>query len=318
MLDRLRRHWPLKLLSLVLAFLLWVAVTGGDHIVQDYEVPIELELPEALTLVGPAPTSARVRLRATERALRRMDPLRHEMQLRVDLRDAAPGERTVPLTEDHLVGAPAGAEAARIVPDRIAIELDLKGRRELPVVPTIVSDPPRGYAFYGATASPAVLTVEGPQSKVDAMTRLRTDPILLSGHREPFSIRVAAVPESPDVRVASGGVVEVRVVVDAAPTKRTFTSIPVVLAGQTHPATVSPPEVDVVLAGPPALLGRLRRDQIRVVADVGGLEPRPEPYRLEPRVEFLELSADDLARLTVASVSRRAIQVRVVPGRSGS
>src|SRR5262245_37441620 len=101
MLDRLLRRWHLKLLALGLAFAVWIAVTGEGRAVQDFSVPVEIALPASVALSSPAPLVVTVRLRGPESLLRRIDP--YDLDVRVDLRDAVPGTRTVTLAP-RLVG----------------------------------------------------------------------------------------------------------------------------------------------------------------------------------------------------------------------
>ena len=49
MLDRVLVNWPLKLFAVSLAFAIWVFVSGEDSIVQDFDVPLDLQLPNKLT-----------------------------------------------------------------------------------------------------------------------------------------------------------------------------------------------------------------------------------------------------------------------------
>jgi YbbR domain-containing protein len=311
MLEILIRNWPFKLLSLALAFALWVAVTGENIIVQDYDVPLEIALGDGFTLVGSPPDSGDVRLRGPETLLRRINPLRHEMELLLDLSEATPGERTIQLGPDNLLGLPRGVEVARIVPNRLSLVVDEQMQRTIPVAPSFMGEPPAGYSFYGVRVTPETLTVVGPKSKIEAVTRMRTDPIPLESRMEPFVARVGAVPDSPEIRVLDSRLLTVRVEVDVAPVEVVFDSVPVVLAGQVHEASMKPVALRVVLSGPPALLERIEAGQIRAVVDVSGLAPRAEPYDLIPRVEFMEMPASDVTRIGVKSVRPESVAIRL-------
>lgn len=305
----LTRNWPLKLLSLALALALWVAVTGIGVIVQDVTVPVEISLGESYTLIGAKPTVATVRLRGPETLLRGID--RSGMELLIDLGETSTGERTVQLSENNLVGRPRGLELTGITPDRLTLQVDWKSRRPLPVVPSLLDQPPEGYAFYSARMVPDTLTVEGPRSEVRALNRLRTDPISLEGRTQPFMARVGAVPESPEIRVVESQLLEAHIEVDVAPVDAAFDAVPVVLAGQVHEAAATPSSIEVVLSGPPALLERIRPGQIRAIVDVSELAPSTEPYHLAPRVEFVDVPAADLPRISVKSMSRESVTVRL-------
>ena len=87
------------------------------------------------------------------------------------------------------------------------------------------------------------------------------------------------------------------------------------LAGQVFEATVVPQEVAVVLSGPPDLLARRGPGQVRAVADVSELAPRAKPYQVLTRLEFVDVPARDLARLSEKTTGRRTVSVRLMDRR---
>jgi YbbR domain-containing protein len=314
MFDSILRNWPLKLLALLLAFAIWVAVTGEARIVQDFRVPVDVELPEHLVPAESPPSTVGVRLRGPESLFRRIDSLPFEV--RVDLHDAGPGPRNVLLTPDVVSGLPNGIEVASIEPDRFRVVLERRSRKTLPVVAAFSGQPPRGFAVYDVRISPETLEVEGPETSLATLTRLRTDPIHLEGKTAPFEEVVAAVPTRLEVRVVDPKPLAVRVELDAAPESRTFPAVPVVAVGQNRPIHATPTHLAVTLAGPPALLRALRDDQLRAVADAAALPARTEPYQIPVRVEFLDLAGWQLSRITVKSVDRPRVSVLVGGPRS--
>ena len=313
MFDLVFRRWPLKILALAIAFAVWVAVTGDTRIAGTYRVPLDLSVEDDLMLTGSPPTAVNVLLRGPESILRKIDSLSLEMN--VDLRGADPGERSVLLTGESLAGLPAGAEVARIEPDRFTVTLARRFRKTVPVVPSFVGSPPHGFAFYWGEAQPDVLEVEGPEDRMVGLERVRTDPIHLDGRTEPFVARVGAVPDSPQVRVLEPGTLEVRTMIDVSPVERRFADVPVVLAGVRGDLQATPSTVDVVLAGPPLVLDRVPPETLRAVADVGGLRSLQGPADVVVRVDFIGVALDDLSRLTVRSL--RPGKVRVSPASAG-
>ena len=313
MLDGLLRNWSWKLLAVALAYAIWIAVTGESRVMMDVEVPLDVRLDEDAVLAGTPPTTVMARLRGPEATLRRADLLR--LELPVDLMAAAPGTHNVQLDRRDLVGVPGGVEVAFLQPDRLALQLDRRLRKSVPVLPTFRGSLPEGYAFYGARVVPDHQEVEGPTSSVAPLERLRTDPIDLRGHTSSFRARVRAVPDSPQVRLVEPDPLEVQVEVDAAPITRRI-DLPVVLAGQGYEATASPASVAVTLSGPPSVVERLRPAQIRAVADVAGLAPGTDVHKLPIRVEFVDVDPSELARMSVQAISSATVVVHVSERRS--
>lgn len=309
MFDFLIRRWPIKLLAVLIAFAIWVAVIGENRVIQDFRVPLDVALRQDAILVGEAPTSVMVRLRGPETLLQRVEPL--GMELRVDLRDAAAGERNVQLSGSQLFGIPSGLEVASLEPVRLRLVIDKRAKLSLAVQPVLAGRPEAGYHCYGSIANPERLEVEGPRASLAGLGRLRTDPIRLEGHYAPFTARVGAVVEQPDVRVTDPKPVEVRVLVDEAPIDQSFDGVPVVFANQAFDSLASPAVVRAVLTGPRALLRSLRPGQARAVADLAGLTPRTAPYPVSIRIDFANLTPEQRARLTVRIVSRPRVDIRV-------
>jgi len=308
MLEAVISNWPLKLLSLALAFAVWVSVTGDAGVVQDFSVPLDILLDDDAVLASTPPNTVTVRFRGSESLMRRLDPV--PIAMRIDLRDSGHGERDVQLSDSDLAGLPRGVDVDFVEPDRLSLTLDQRLRRDLPVETTFLGQPPDGYAFYGEQINPERLWVEGPQAEVAPIEVLRTSPIRLDQRTEPFVVRVAAVPEGQHVRVVDPRPVEIAVIVDAAPIERTFEELPVRLRGQGPRTTVLPREVSVTLSGPPRLLDHIQPEEIYAIVDAGGIDPAAEQRSLPVSVEFVDVPVEDLSRLSVKTITPREVSVR--------
>ena len=68
-----RHHFGLKFVSIALAALLWVAVSGEQTVERALRIPLEFtNLPAQLEVVGDAPTVIDVRVRGSSGALNRI------------------------------------------------------------------------------------------------------------------------------------------------------------------------------------------------------------------------------------------------------
>lgn len=309
MLDHLLANWPLKLLSLALAFAIWVFVSGEKSIVRDFAVPLQIRLPENRILTTPPPTTVTVRVRGPEGLMQRLD--RVPMGLGMILEDPPAGQQEVQLSKADLDGVPRGMEVEFIDPDRLRLDVDVRSRREIAVEPTFLGQPPEGYAFYGVQVIPETVLVEGPESAVSDLEIVRTNPIRLDRRTEPFVARVQAIPADGKARVVDPRPLEVRVVVDAGPVERTFEDVPVELVGQLFETAISPAALNVTLSGPPTLVERIVPEQIRLVADVTGLGPRREAHQVSVHFDLVDVPIEEMTRISLKSVSRRKISALV-------
>ncbi len=311
MLSRLFRRWQLKLLALAIAVAVWVTVTGEGRGVQDFRVPVDVVVGPGATLAGAPPTNVNVRLRGPDSLLRRIDP--YDLTIRVDLREAAGGERSVQLTAHNVSGVPPDVEIAHIDPDHVRLSIARKKRREVPITATIAGRPPRGYQLYRAIARPESLLVEGPELKLATVTRLATDPIDVNERSEPFTVRVGAVSDVSDIRVVDSRPLDVTVYIDLASVDATIERVPVVAAGDGGPVVVTPAAIAVTVSAPSALIPKLRAGHVRAVVDLNGSAAQTLVAATALRIEFPGLDAEERAKVTVLSLSRKKVDVRRSP-----
>jgi len=229
------------------------------------------------------------------------------------------GSRDVALNASNVDGVPRDVRVDFVSPDRLTLAVERRVERRLPVEPTFIGEPPAGFAYYGAEVRPEELLVVGPASEVESIDRLSTGAIRLGALTSPSTFYLAvALPEPPHVRLLDSRPVEVRVAVYPAPVEQTFSSIAVETAGGVLDARVSPSTATVTLSGPPQLLQLVRPELLRAVADIDGLDPRAEPYRLPLRLDFRDMPGEelDLPLIRVKSIRPREVVVYVGQRRS--
>ncbi|HYB60437.1 MAG TPA: CdaR family protein [Methylomirabilota bacterium] len=107
-------NWGLKLLSLGISFFLWTTYNAEPVAEVGYAVPLEfVNVPPTLEISTDVPTTIRVRVRGRSGLVRRLTAV--DLSLRVDLKNAQPGDREIHLTPD-MVGVPYGATVVRLSP----------------------------------------------------------------------------------------------------------------------------------------------------------------------------------------------------------
>jgi len=309
MLDRVLANWPLKLLAASLAFAIWVFVSGEERIVRDFEIPLDIQVPDHLALLEAPQANVSVRLRGPESLIQKVNPV--GMELGVELSDLPPGAQEVQLAKTDLSGIPRGVDVDYIDPPSVLVRLDDRGKLRFPIDVNFLGQPPQGYAFYGARVTPDELTLEGPRSQLELVDTLRTQPVRLDQQTAPFTATVGAVPGHPSLRVVETTAITVNVDVDVAPVERTFTGVPVEAVGQVYETSVSPTHTAVTLSGPPALLERLRSRQLRLVVDVSGLTPFDQPRQMPVRLDLVDIPVEEISRISMKTVGRREASVLV-------
>ena len=122
LLDQLRAHWPLRLLSVAFAVALWVFVVSGDLGEAIYTVPLDLTaVPPGLdvTAVGVDVVVVRVRGRRSILSRLREEDFRAEVSLK-----GAQGGRVVSRLGPENISAPVGVRVLRVTPSQVRATLE--------------------------------------------------------------------------------------------------------------------------------------------------------------------------------------------------
>jgi YbbR domain-containing protein len=271
------RHIGLKVLSLLLAALIWLLVSGEQIVERALRIPLEFtNLPAQLELVGETPTVVDVRVRGSSGALSRVAS--GELVAVLDLRTARPGQRLFHLTGTD-VRAPFGIEVVQISPSNLPIAFEPSATKVVPVVPRVEGDPEDGFIAGTVLADPATVELVGPKGAVERLTAAITEPISIAAADEPVKEVVNVGVADPSVRLREPGSAEVTVNIVAAPVEWAIAGIPV--RQPLGSVEVSPGDVTVFVRGPREARAS-RIEDFEATIDVEGL--RPGQFQLPVRV----------------------------------
>src|SRR5215469_4276469 len=128
-------NWHLKIVSRVLAVMLWMTVANQASSEIGLEVPLEYRnIPRQLEITGDMTNSVEVRLRGASSLIK--DITAKDVSTTIDLGKMTRGEKIVPLSPQN-VQAPFGAEVIRVNPSSVRFSLEHTITKTIPVVPTI-------------------------------------------------------------------------------------------------------------------------------------------------------------------------------------
>ena len=209
-----RENVFLKLLSLLLAIGLWLAVARSPIAEVELKVPIEFRnLPDNLEIDSASFTEAQVRLRGPERAIHRLDPT--DVRAEVDLSNVQPGERTFDLTARH-VHVPPDLEVVQIIPGQFHLSFDTRAIRTVVIRPRVTGSFASGMRVAEIIADPSSVTVTGPRRRVDALEAASTDPVDVSGTMERASFETQVYVADPLIQVVHPKPIRVTVIMERA------------------------------------------------------------------------------------------------------
>jgi YbbR domain-containing protein len=265
------RHLGLKLLSAVLAVLLWMTVAGEETVERGLRVPLELQqFPAGLEIMGDVPTTVDVRLRGGSGVLSRLGI--GDVVAMLDLRTARPGQRLFTVTPEQ-VRVPFGVEVVQILPSAIAMVFESSLSRSVKVVPAVDGRPAPGYVLGPLVADPPSVDIVGPASAVKRAGDAMTEPVSVWGARDHVRETVSVGMLDPALRLKNPRPATVTVQILPAPFERTMHRRPVHLRNPAPmlSAEANPPSVDVTLRGNREALNRVLTDDVTVYIDLSGL-----------------------------------------------
>jgi len=287
---KLLQHLDLKLISLAIATILWVMVTRKEYRYTDFTIPIEVtSLPERLIIAGYGPDNievknSTVRIRAPETVIKNLDE--RAMFLEVDLSEIGEGRQTIQLTGEMVNGKPPRAEITDISPAVLELDIELKIRTYVPVIPSLLGKPQEGYDIYDSYCTPRTISIIGPKSVVEKIEKLTTSPVRIEGLASSLFQRDLAIV-SPGPRVTlSVQTVDLSVEIGEKIISKNFRNVPVVVQGSRYEAKINPRTLGVQVKGPLSQINRLTRNNLQVVLMLSGDEPLRKNLRLEnPQLE---------------------------------
>ena len=290
---RLFTHLPLKIISLLVAVVLWLAVSGQSTVERNIRVPLEYQnVPPDMEIVGDPPGSVDVRLRGSSGNLARV--VQGDVVAALDLTAARPGTRIFNLHTSE-VRVPFGVEVVQVTPPTVSLDFEYSGQKVVPVSPVIEGDPEAGFVVGRITTSPSTVQVLGPLGRLEALLEATTEPVRVDGARANVLDRVTIGVEDPSVRLREPQVAVVTVEIVPAPVQEVLEGVTVMTEnlGPGLTARVSPATVAVTVRGP--------RDRI---AGIG-------PGDLRAEVDLTDLGRGRFA-LPVRVPGREGVAVEVV------
>jgi YbbR domain-containing protein len=263
--------WSLKLLSLAIAIVLWLLVTGQNQPVTAHvNVQLNFIRPQALEISNDPPRTVDVMLTGSRNKLDDLTAL--DLVATVDISDQRAGERVLRLADKALITLPQGIKVDGFQPSAIPIRLEEIVDRQIQVEPKLEGKPDEGFEVYSVYPNKGSVTVRGPASRVNALQKIPTESVWLAGHKESFTARNVAL-DVPDPKVdLLEPMINVAVEIGERRIEKTLSGVAVTTedGGKVQPATTS-----VTLLGVTSFLQPLKPEEVRIVLNEN-LEPRLE------------------------------------------
>jgi diadenylate cyclase len=211
--DFLRRYVfhniGLKLLSLLVAVLLWAAIARQPMAEIALNVPIEfVNAPANLEISSETIPEIQVRLRGYSGVLRDLKP--EQVHATIDLSNARPGERTYDLPPAR-IHAPRDIDVVEVIPSQFRLTFDNRSTRAVEVSPRVIGTTAPGYRLEAITVDPPTITVAGPEHRLASLQSVNTDPVDASGVIGRATFSTHAYVSDPMLRLVTPSTVHVTV-----------------------------------------------------------------------------------------------------------
>ena len=256
----------LKLVSLLIALVLWARVVGSEGAEGHFQVSLVLtNIPKGLVLVDHIPESLGVRLAGPRAIMSTLDE--RKLSFTLDLTGLQEGATSFELNPSKL-DLPRGVEVTQLSPSKILIQADRRIKKRVAVNPRLSGVPAQGFAIASAVPDPGEVEVEGAERYVKPLKEISTEIIDVSGISENFDRDVDVAVYDPAIKPTDKKRVHLEVRVREVNIERVFARIPVIPPSPKW--SVKPATVDVRLAGVPSQLSAIGPDDIEARAFTRG------------------------------------------------
>jgi YbbR domain-containing protein len=198
----LKNRW-LKLVSFLLALILWLTFIPEEKIFTEKTLTVPLEIhniPSQMEIVEKPPSTVDVKIRSTRRLIGHITPA--NVSVILDLQHVSVNQVNFPLSMD-MIYVPEGAEAKEVSPSQINLKLETIKEIPLEVIVDFTGEIPEGYKMTQYEVIPLEILVKGPESKIKEKFKLKTLPIDRSSLTESQDIQVGLILPSQDLNWAS-------------------------------------------------------------------------------------------------------------------
>ncbi|MBU1319680.1 MAG: hypothetical protein KKG33_10135 [candidate division Zixibacteria bacterium] len=274
--DPILKHFGVKVLAVVLAFLLWVHVVTNMTYDHRVELPLEIiDIPEGMMLVSNVDKNCDVMIRGTGKQLIRF--LIDADDAKITAAGYGEGLYVIDITPEGLICDNKGAtEIIEVIsPKKVRLRIEERLEQWVSVSPNVEVTSALGYQKDGELkVTPDTVLVSGPKRVVRKMQNVKTEELTFTDIKEPFRDHVRLTfPDSSYLTLSDSSVLIEQNIIQLM--ERTFSDIPIGVRNKVPDSTytIVPTSVSVTVMALPAVLDSLSAGQFAASIDVAGVPP---------------------------------------------
>lgn len=164
------RNMALRILSVLLAVLLWIYATNEQNPVNDQILSIQLQRrdpPAGMVVSGSIPSNVSIRVQGPRTRVAALTPA--DFQAVLDLSGLSGGDHNVPVK----VIPPPGIQVTQVSPPRVYVVVESIVEKQVDVSAAFKGSPAKGYTALQPVIQPSKVTLKGPGSKVNAIDQIK-------------------------------------------------------------------------------------------------------------------------------------------------
>jgi len=310
LIAKITEKWPAKVISIVVAIIIFVFHRMSGLQERFFSVPLQLEINNDLVPSSPYPRNIRVNLRGDANSI---FPINEgDVEAYVDLtKFQQPGfyKASVQIRKK---GTAVEADSLEIEVDplQISITLDTKISKTVPLTPDFDGYLEEGYEMVSYTLNPSRIIIDGPTGLINSVEELSTEGIDLGNRNSDFSAQVHITNPNPLLVIRGDGMAEFKGFIRELIMIRSFGEIPIRALGLREDLTANflIETGSVRIEGTQNDLENFNPVLIRLSVDCAAIQG-PGNYRLP-------LSAEVPEGITVSRLEPAELQMIITAGNS--
>ncbi|MDR0376055.1 MAG: hypothetical protein LBH85_10130 [Treponema sp.] len=224
---KIAENWTAKVVSVVLAILLFAFHKSSSMAERFFLAPLQLEIDGNYTPSSPYDQTIRVSLRGEANSVYPI--LEDDVVAYIDLKGKTKGTYRVPV-QIRKKGTALGVDPLeiKVEPGELSLTIDHKASKAAPLKTNIRGVLRNGYQLADWSLAPEQVVVDGPADVLATISELFTEDVSLDGHDSDFSVVVNILNYEPLAKIR-GATVEFKGVVQEILAQKTYENIPISL-----------------------------------------------------------------------------------------
>lgn len=263
------RNWPVKILSVAAAVLLFLFNQMANLEERFLSVPLRIEMAEQFIPAETYPKTVRVTLRGQGEEINLV--LEDDIEVHADFSSyTSEGTYTVPIRvirEGNL--SHIDPLELHVEPKQLSLKIEKKISKSVSIEPSLAGYPAKGYELTQYFLTPSSVQIEGLESTVRNLETVETESIDLSGRREDFTLRLRLKKPNQFSAYPGGDTVEFFGIVQEKTILQTVENVDLIALDLSSDLEVSglPQDAVIMAQGTQLLLEKLNKQDFILTID---------------------------------------------------